>query len=665
MKRFYNAILVFTFLLLAVNNSKAANGDTTWVQAHSNVQLDYFNNFDTAVSFPNGNLEYRKIFLHFNLGKYVCPGNPQFCGDWDYDIRTYVMTPTDTFEIGRLITPYAHTGYGRFAANWQHDYIFDVSDYYPILKDSAVIRLQYAGYSGGFTADLKFAFIEGTRERNVVGIDRMWHGGFSYGHGKGIDSTITPIQKTVPPGTVKTAMDLWITGHGGDDKGCAEFCPNYYELLLNNSTLLSQNFFRENCAGNNIYPQSGTWIYNRANWCPGDLVHKFTHTLPSLTPGSTFDVDLEFPAYTSLATQNNSKASYKIEAAVIYYGNYNKVNDASLEDIIAPTNAEAHFRDNPLLGKPKVEVRNTGSAMLSSIKFEYGVVGKTLQTFTWSGVITPSETRMIELPELAELKLPPGDYQFEAKILEANGGADEDDFNNKLVSTFTAAPAWPADFYISLNNRNGGDTKWRVEALDGTVVAENNSCALNAICVDTVHVDFGKAYRLVVSDTDFNAGYYNIPTGTAVASPTGDGLAFFNDASDPAGYFDVRRSDNNAQIPLPAYMTGQAAANFGFGFVHNFYTGFPTSVSQINPSAGMQVAVYPNPSEGFFNLNYNLGNETEGTYLITDLTGKKIQSGTLSKLGSLMINLSGNAPGLYLLQVKSNNATWNRKLILK
>src|SRR5690606_19318716 len=120
-------------------------------------------------------------------------------------------------------------------------YVFDVSDYYPLLKDSATIRIHYSGYSGGFTANLKFRFIEGTPQRDVVGITSLWNGSFSYGHGNTpINTALGNVSLTAPAGTVSAEAKFTITGHGADMQGCAEFCPNTYAMNLNNSALVTQ-----------------------------------------------------------------------------------------------------------------------------------------------------------------------------------------------------------------------------------------------------------------------------------------------------------------------------------------------------------------------------------------------------------------------------------------
>src|ERR1700752_2563380 len=131
-------------------------GDTTWVQAN-NVNMEWYGNLDTLVHFPNGSTTYRKILMLFTLGEHPCPSGTTYCHQWDYTVLNYVLTPTDTIELSRFITPYANSGVPRFPSTWKQHYWYDVTDFAPVLKDSAVIRILYSGYSGGFTGNIKFA----------------------------------------------------------------------------------------------------------------------------------------------------------------------------------------------------------------------------------------------------------------------------------------------------------------------------------------------------------------------------------------------------------------------------------------------------------------------------------------------------------------------------
>src|SRR5690606_20640761 len=273
---------------------------------------------DAPAVFPNTSTTYRDITMTFTLGKYQCPGNPQYCGDWDYTAQIFLLTPTDTFQIGRLITPYANVQ--RFPWNWKHSYNFDVTDFAQYLKDSTSIRIHYSGYSGGFTADVKFTFIEGTPPRNVVKIDRLWHGQFGYGNPASIEAQMNARALTMPAGAQTAVLKFNVTGHGANSiDNCSEFCSKYYRVNLNNTLIAQKDIWRDNCGLNNLYPQTGTWVYDRANWCPGDVVQSNFHPLNGLTAASNYTIDVDFQAYNVA----NSQASYIVEGQVIYYGGYN------------------------------------------------------------------------------------------------------------------------------------------------------------------------------------------------------------------------------------------------------------------------------------------------------------------------------------------------------
>ena len=130
----------------------AAPGDTTWVYAN-NVKLDYYNNFDTAVAFPDGSTTYRKILMIFTLGEYNCPAGSQYCHQWDYTVTNYLLTKTDTVELSRFITPFANSGWPRFPSTWKQPYVYDVTDFYPLLKDSATVRILYRDRARAYTRD--------------------------------------------------------------------------------------------------------------------------------------------------------------------------------------------------------------------------------------------------------------------------------------------------------------------------------------------------------------------------------------------------------------------------------------------------------------------------------------------------------------------------------
>lgn len=610
--------------LLLAAFSYAAPGDTTKVQSFAGLQINHYGAFDTTVEFPDGSVSYRKVLMTFTLGKYQCPGNPQYCGDWDYDVHMFVMTPGgDTLEMGRFITPYANASYARTPWTWKQRYVFDVTDFYNQLKDSATVRIFYSGYSWGFTADVRFDFIEGTPPRNVIDIDRLWKGGYQYTTKNPIDNNVTPRNLTAPANTQFAELKLNITGHGNNNENCSEFCRKYYRVMLNNNQIAQKDIWRDDCGYNHMYPQSGTWIYNRANWCPGDIAFTNSHPLTGVTASSNFDIDLDFQA-----AQDSTGASYNIQSAIVYYGAFNKSLDASLEDIIAPSDHETHFRFNPFTGKPIVKVQNTGSATITSIKFKYEVNTKGQEEYTWNGTLAPLETMDIELGLMSDLQSATGNTNtFKVEIAEVNGSADGDATNNKLSSNFKAAVNVPSELSIEMKTNSGtvlgtSQTSWTITDLStNNVVAQRTNCAPNTTYKDSFILNQGM-YKLEVADAGCNGLYW-------WATP-GDGRGEF---------YLFRRG-----TLIPVALTGYFNGDFGCGFTQYFNVLWPQAINDVNTQPA--IMVHPNPAADQLSVSLSGLAHTNGTVRLVDMMGRVVLEQQVNA-SNVILNTSAVSNGVY------------------
>ena len=58
------------------------------------------------------------------------------------------------------------------------------------------------------------------------------------------------------------------------------------------------------CGENPIYPQGGTWIYDRANWCPGKRAQTFDHEISNyITSSDSVEINVNFQSYSWSGTQ--------------------------------------------------------------------------------------------------------------------------------------------------------------------------------------------------------------------------------------------------------------------------------------------------------------------------------------------------------------------------
>ncbi|OJW84292.1 MAG: hypothetical protein BGO69_11035 [Bacteroidetes bacterium 46-16] len=628
--------------------AQASPGDTTWVQAHYDKWLDYYNNFDTTVTFPNGSVTYRKIYMIFTLGKYQCPGNPQYCGDWDYTITNYLMTPSgDTLELARLISPYANAGAPHTPWSWTQRYIYDVTDYYPVLKNSATMRILYSGYSGGFTANVKFAFIEGTPDRDVKGITRLWNGSFGYGNAIPIDTNFQSVNETAPTGTQSTDLKLTITGHGSDNNQCCEFLSRYYEVMLNNNQVAHTDIWRNDCGLNDLYPQSGTWLYERANWCPGALVRPNYHNLPGIVAGNNFDVEINFQPYTG-----NGGGSYTTEAQLFYHGSMNKTVDASLDDIIAPTNYEGSFRANPVCGSPTIHVKNTGATAITSIHFQYGAENEPVTDYTWNGNLNSLQDTIITLPHLPYLDTISDNnlHKFTTKIMEVNGNADDDATNNTMSSYFMPAPLWPSQFLVQMKTNSETDqqgnceTTWQIFDQSNNVVAQRITSSINTIYTDTVFLPRG-CYKMVVKDGSCDGLHWWV--WDQVGGVT-------------AGYIQIKKLPFGTISLNGNVNSGTYHDDFGCGFNQYFTTqGFGVGVENLSATPA-SVAAYPNPAQSAVTVSISGIANISGTVSLVDALGRTVLTQNCNSTTAIL-NVANLANGMYTV-IYSDRANAEAKL---
>lgn len=665
-----NYIFLCFCLLLCSLVSYGNPGDTTVVATSPVLNADNSASYDSLLVLPT-NKTYRKILLVYTLGSHSCNAGSQYCHQWDYIGNVTIKPPHgDTVELARIITPFATSGWSRFPQppNWKQDYVFDVTDFAPYLKDTVTINSMLGVGSPGYEISTKLIFIEGTPDRDVVGISKVYSNGSGYyGYTYGdvnnpINSHLITVDMTAPAGTQNAAFRFIVTGHGSDANQCCEFDSHYYRLFLNGNQLLQRDIWREDCGLNQVYPQGGTWIYDRSNWCPGASVHPYYDPLPGITAGNNYNVNLQFQDYTVA----NPSGQYVVSASVIYYGGMNKSLDASMEDIVTPSSDEQHFRQNPGNNNPVIRIHNSGSTPISSVAFEYGVQDSTLQQYTWSGTLAPLADTTISLPASTTLSnlsasSASGTYQFIAVITSVNGQADEDATNDTFRSSFMAAPDWPGQFIVKFHpgniGRNGNfnaspaQGSWVITDANGGVVASEQNANVNTDYSDTVNIPTPGFYQLKISNNVKDLVGYCF--GLHWWALEQNGLK--------SGALWVKNMDG-ANIPMHGYTyapnpnnleDGGEHDDFGCEYTQYFYVSNPsTGVDDINDIAGFKM--YPNPANkeldvefahrGSNNMSVSLINIMGQTVYTADVNNKLIQ-----------INTSSYPAGVYTLTCTAAN----------
>ena len=133
---------------------------------------------------------------------------------------------------------------------------------------------------------MKFAFIHGTPPRDVIRVENLWNGSFGL---TTFAETVTEKEIDVEADEKMFKLKATTTGHG--NPGCAEFCYNEHSVVVDGEEEWSWEIMQE-CADNPLRPQGGTWIYDRAGWCPGapGKLQEFEIT-PLVNGQNSFTVD--------------------------------------------------------------------------------------------------------------------------------------------------------------------------------------------------------------------------------------------------------------------------------------------------------------------------------------------------------------------------------------
>lgn len=641
--RYVKIVVLLLFSELISLPLQANPGDTTVVTVWNLRKLTQYGNYDTIATFPTGK-RYRKIRMHYILGRYACPGNPQYCGSWDYTTQIFARPANnDSVEIARVITPYATDWQSQ---NKKHDYIEEVTDYASVLQGITAMRFNYSGYSWGFTITLKIEFIEGVPPMDALKVKNVYNGYFPFGNASNsIENYLVPktfSYTTTGPVYLKNT----ISGHGSDNTGCSEFCNKFYQVKINGNMIAQRQIWRNDCGINDVYPQTGTWIYNRGGWCPGAIVWPTYHNLSSVTsPNSTFSLNIDMQSYIG----GGSLGGYNYESQLISYSAPNHSRDVSLEDILAPTKDANYVRHNPRCTNPIVRIRNTGTSTVTAVQFNYQVNNGPISSYTWTGALSYLDTTSVIFPPNGTMFSGSVTAAFHVSITAVNNQAnDENLFNNAYHSTFDPVLIAPETFVVKyLTNQAAGENEWTI--YDENDVAIFTSQAYNnaTLYKDTMTALFPGCYRLTITDYGCN------------------GLAWWAATAQGTGSLRIEKLNGNSLFVFPT--------DFGCEYTKYFVvlapppppvdtTPVPESASEVN-----SIEVFPSPAAGMAYLKLDLGHPQNISYRITDLNGRVVYNKSLKNVDSMYekMDISQFQDGLYFVQISLQDQTSiTKKLVI-
>lgn len=595
---------------MSVSGWEVSGNDVDWnsleyAYAHDQVMETRMASGELLASYP---LEGESVILENENVEYYSPA----------------FEVIDRYELARYITPYGiNLTLGDDGWTW----VFDVTDFVELLRDS--VQLEAGNWQE--LLDLRFAFIEGTPTRDVKRVEAFWKGQYNLST---FDENVTGHTFYPAEGESTFKLKTRASGHGfGTGNNCGEFCYNTHSIKVDGEPHWTWEVMRE-CADNPLYPQGGTWIYDRAAWCPGAPVDTKEFELTSLidpTEPFSVDYDITYDPY----------GNYRFEGQIVAYGDPNMQFDVEISEVLAPTNNKLQSRFNPICESPQVLIRNNGSEPLTSCSFSYGVQGAETSNYEWAGELEFMESEVVELPYFHSAMTEGDDEEllvFQVTVDSPNGQMDEEVRNNSTTSRFYRVPTWS---YSDLDDNriivwtktNLTPSETTVELADeaGTIVWERGYSETNTTFRDTLSLNAG-CYRFTIYDSG------------------DDGQSFWAN-NDGSGYTRIKKVQGGNFINFEP--------DFGKSISQAFF--FETNivgVDEVEDQAQMEMHVFPNPSNSQFNVRLDgwmMGDAVQ--WNIRDVNGRMTLQGMeqLNRGDLLVLRLGSLSDGTYALTISNKS----------
>ena len=487
---------------------------------------------------------------------------------------------------------------------------------------------------------MKFKLIEGIPPRDVLGITNIYTG--THGYADASQHNLPPVKIKIGQDATDARLKMRITGHGfGGTFDCSEFCPRTNKLFVNGTQAYTHYIWRS-CGINPLYPQGGTWLYDRADWCPGAEVYTKNFELtPFLVPGDTMTIDYDLQSGYTWNGQG-SWPYYQIESQLITYSQPNFNLDAAMEEIIAPNVNQLYNRFNPICGRPVIVIKNNGKIELTNCGIKYGAIGGKTQLYQWTGNLAFMDTAAIILPPIDWSEWTGGDNRFVFTVDKPNGGLDQYPENNTMTSGFDIPPTYDNILQFQFkSNHEAASLSWILEDENANILYQNGELEQNTVYSDTFRLSKG-CYRLIIRNSEGEGLQYwaNMP-------PYGNGTA---------GY--ARIKDVQDQI------VKNFQGDFGSIISQSFTVGMTIDVPDLNPEGYFNV--FPNPSNGIFTLSTILEQPEDLTITINDGLGKELFSKFFKFVlnRNIEINISGQKSGVYMMTLTTRKGMIIKKLLI-
>ena len=342
-------------------------------------------------------------------------------------------------------------------------------------------------------------------------------------------------------------------------------------------------------------------------------------TGPTMTINQTFEMNWpKEDCYLTAWVQNYSGGTKEVYQAVRMSTALDLDYDLVLKgvDNMVTTNCSG-------IQTPQLTVKNYGNETITSFVM-CAFDGQNNYTQTWEGSLPKGETAVVDMDAFEAAQC----NAMELSVEMPNGHADEFSADNVVNVVMNAAPV--VDGALTLQLKTGAHPEnitFEIKNMDsGEVEYLYTYEQANHVYKEDIVLPHGACYRLTVRDA------------------AGEGMG--------TGYFQVK--DSNSTV---VFRGGGSAGRFTYMLASDVSCDGSVSVAETETP---QMTVYPNPSNGIFNLNLGKG---MWQVQVFDITGKKVLESQLD--GHSCLDLSGNPEGLYFIKALKDAKEINAKVMIR
>ena len=355
-----------------------------------------------------------------------------------------------------------------------------------------------------------------------------------------------------------------------------------------------------------VHMITGQWGFEISTTSSGSFVNEtFTYTIPSDYNGVDVNLsELNVIAFISETQQNIiSGAEYTPTFDGLEYS-----NDAAILGI--EENLNGNCGDS---ASPVVVIQNSGYDNLTNFSIEYSINNGNTQSHNWSGSLGSLASTSIELPAI---NYSPSD----TNSINITISDDDNNQNNSNDFYFNQSSSYDTAI-VTLNlvtDNYASETSWQLTDSSGYIIAQNGSLSNASTYSTEIEIPTSdECYTFTINDT------------------YGDGIC----CGYGVGSYSITDDSGNTII---------SGGEFSSVDTSTFRVGETLGINSIYEN---DLNIFPNPSNGVFNIKTSLNNST---YKIYNLIGQQVKSG-LIKNGANLIDLRNSIDGVYFMTIQTEN----------